>query len=112
MAQYWCRGESLLQVLKCLLTLISPGKGSVLPSELVERSRDPAIVLNESSIEVAKAKERLNAANGIWWFPLVNYCCLLRIDLNPIRAQDEAQVLSLSNMELALLDAGLEACSV
>lgn len=57
MAQYWCGGELLLQVLKCLLTLVSPDKGSVLPGELVERLSNPAVALNESSIKVAKTKE-------------------------------------------------------
>lgn len=86
MAQYQCRGELLLQVLKCLLTLISPGKDSVLLSELVEQSSNPAIDLNELLIEVAKTEEQLNTTDGIWWFPLVNHCCLLRINLDLICA--------------------------
>ena len=112
MVQYWRGGESLLQVSKCLLTLVGPGKGSVLPSELVERLGNLAIVLNELLIKVAKTEERLDAMYSIWWLPLVNHSCFLRINLNPICAQDEAQVLCSCDIEFTLLDTGLEASSV
>lgn len=55
MAKDGCGGETVLEEVESLLTIVRPVVLDVLPKEVVERSGDCRVTFDESAVEIGEA---------------------------------------------------------
>ena len=111
MIEYRGIHQSSLQFFKGFLALIIPHKRYFSFSQLVQWLCYSAVVLDESSIEIAESKKRLDSSYCVGNLPVMNHLYLFQVNLNAFCCQDESQVLSSGDVEFTLLDAHLQSCS-
>ena len=107
MGQEGCTHQPVPKSLEGLDTPLIKEELLVHPGQPGERGCNPTVVLDEPPVEVAEAQERLDPADSPRVLPVCDHLYLIRIYLNPLCTNDEAQVLSPLDSELVLLDISL-----
>jgi hypothetical protein len=86
-------GESLLECIEGRLTILGKIPFDVLPSQSCERNCDIRVVMDESSIEVGKPKERLDVFYFAGYRPLLDGLDLVGSHGKAIRREDISEIL-------------------
>ena len=101
--------EGLLQVLEGGASLIGEEERGTLTGEAGQRNDDVGVVVDEATIEVSEAQERLNVLHVARFRPVLNDFDLSRRHRQTTRGKDIPKVFDGLAMELALLRLGIEA---
>ncbi|KIN96459.1 hypothetical protein M404DRAFT_163016, partial [Pisolithus tinctorius Marx 270] len=100
--------EGILQVEEGGVALLRKVPRSTLSHEASEWNDDVGVVINESSVEVCKAKEGLDVSHLLWLRPVADCLNLLSGHGETRGRENVAKVLDGGGVELALLWLGIE----
>ncbi|KIO03302.1 hypothetical protein M404DRAFT_146089 [Pisolithus tinctorius Marx 270] len=102
------RAGGILQAEESGVTLLRKAPRSTLSHEASERDNNVRVVINESSIEICKAKEGLDVSHLPWLRPVMDCLNLLSRHGETRWRENVAKVLNRVRVELALLQLGIE----
>ena len=103
--------ECMLQRMERVSSIVREDEGSrrpILASESIEGGDDAGIPVDKTPVRVSETEKRLDILDGRRWGPVGDGVELVRVHLDALSAEQEAEVLHLGLVEGALLRIGEE----
>ncbi|KIO00037.1 hypothetical protein M404DRAFT_153735 [Pisolithus tinctorius Marx 270] len=108
MSENRSRAEGILQAEESRVALLGKVPRSTLSCEASERNDDVRVVINESSVEICEAEERLDVSHLPWLRPVTDCLNLLSGHGETRGGKNITEVLDGVRVKLALLQLGIK----
>jgi len=96
MCEYWGHYKKLFQLIKCLLTVLSPVPGSIFSGQLGEWGHCFGVSMDETSVKVCESKESLDIFQLAGSGPILDDFDLALVHLEALWAEHKTQEFYLS----------------